>query len=246
MKSKFKRVEALRGEMNWGEYGHDALTGAAGGAAAGALAGGVGAVPGALGGAVVGVAGKGITDIWYNTRSNQDKASWQAGDLEDSMAKVSKLLNDSGQPELKTLAQYLAAYSKQYKTTVDSYQKATNNNQPFQPAPQAPQDQQQNQQQAPQSQQAPQQPFQPQQFGQTQGLQPYAVPTSLSGKFKRVFASDSFGADAIASTLDGAVQKWYFTKLLGQGYPPQVAQEESTRIIGSMSPMFKQHFACIK
>jgi hypothetical protein len=115
--SDFLYKEAIRGEMDWGGYGRTALEGGAGGAIGGALFGGVGAVPGAAIGAAGNVAIKGITDIWYNTRSNQDKASWQAGDLEERLNKLADLI----QGQDSTLASVLKTLGNQYKEFVDGH-----------------------------------------------------------------------------------------------------------------------------
>jgi hypothetical protein len=117
--------EAIRGEMDWGGYGRTALEGAAGGAAGGAVGGaffgGVGAAPGAAAGAAIGAAGnvaiKGLTDIWYGTRSNEDKAAWQAGDLEEKLGKLAGIL----QGQDPTLASMLTALGNQYKEFIDGH-----------------------------------------------------------------------------------------------------------------------------
>ena len=109
--------EAIRGEMDWGGYGRTALEGAAGGAVGGALFGGVGAAPGAAIGAAGNVAIKGITDLWYSTRSDEDKAAWQAGDLEEKLGKLAGLL----QGQDPTLASMLTALGNQYKEFIDGH-----------------------------------------------------------------------------------------------------------------------------
>jgi hypothetical protein len=109
--------EAIRGEANLGEYGRTALEGAAGGAVGGALVGGVGAAPGALIGAAGNVGVKGVTDLWYATRSDEDKAAWQAGDLEDKLNKITGLIQDKN----SSLASILIALGNQYKEFIDGF-----------------------------------------------------------------------------------------------------------------------------
>ncbi len=109
--------EAIRGELNLGEYGRTALEGAAGGALGGAVAGGVGAVPGALIGAAGNAGIKGVTDLWYATRSNEDKAAWQAGDLEEKLGKLVGII----QSKNPSLASILTTLGNQYKEFIDGH-----------------------------------------------------------------------------------------------------------------------------
>ena len=92
--------DARMGEMDWGGYTHDAVTNATGGALAGAVLGeGIGAVPGAVGGAAFGVGSHAAKDIWYATRSKEDKAAWQADDVETTLKTLSDTV-DKVNPEL--------------------------------------------------------------------------------------------------------------------------------------------------
>jgi len=113
------REAGTMGEFNLGEYGHDVLTDAAAGAAGGAIAtlpaGGAGAVPGAIIGGLSGLVGHGLKDLWYATRSNEDKASWQAGDIQERLNTIAGIM-DKHNP---TLAKYLTGIGTEIKQYVD-------------------------------------------------------------------------------------------------------------------------------
>jgi hypothetical protein len=182
--------EAILGEANWGQYGHDALTNAAGGALAGGIAGaGIfspeGAAIGAAGGAAFGIGSDMVKDAWYNTRSDVDKASWQAGDCQDRVEKLAGFLNKAN----PTLGQALTALGAQFKQFIDAYvQKKpgidisknmfsptyVQPQQPAAPAPQAQYPQQAQQYAAPQAQ-----------YEQPQSV-PYGHVASRSPKFVRL------------------------------------------------------------
>lgn len=116
--------EALRGHFDAetvGDYLQNGAAGAAGGAAegaiGGALLGGVTALPGAAAGAIEGglwgLGSRGLDDAWYATRRPEDKASWQAGDIDDHCQAMASALG--------TQDSTLNELGKGYKRFIDSY-----------------------------------------------------------------------------------------------------------------------------
>ena len=141
-KSIFPIREALRGDANWGDYLHNGLVGAgagaAGGAAIGAIGGsvvpvagtavgaGAGALTGAIEGGIMGSAGAAVEDLWYNyAKSDEQKASWQAGDVEEALSHLGQMFLKSVDPKQgqssipMQMAQALVYYGQQYKQLVD-------------------------------------------------------------------------------------------------------------------------------
>lgn len=122
--------EAIRGEFEPGKYVRDMGVGALSGAAGGAIVGGgVGSLPaaavGAIGGAAWGLGSNAASDIWYQTRSDEDKASWQAGDLQEHLEKMGSLLTEKTKsPEIGT---YLNQLGTQYKNYIDVIVQKTDN-----------------------------------------------------------------------------------------------------------------------
>lgn len=114
--------EAIRGEFEPGKYLRDMSTGALSGAAGGAMiGGGVGSLPaaavGAISGAAWGLGANATSDIWYQTRSDEDKASWQAGDLQERLKKMGDFLtNKTKSPEIGA---ELNKIGIQYKNYID-------------------------------------------------------------------------------------------------------------------------------
>lgn len=114
--------EAIRGDFEMGKYIRDMGTGALSGAAGGAvMGGGVGSVPaaavGAISGAAWGLGSNATSDIWYQTRSDEDKASWQAGDLQERLEKMGGFLaNKTQSPEIGA---ELNKIGIQYKNYID-------------------------------------------------------------------------------------------------------------------------------
>ena len=98
---------AVIGDFNTGQYSRDALIGAGTGAMVGAAAGGVGAVPGALIGAVGGGLGSAAFDIAYQFKNNYQKASWQAGEMEEKIRTMFDQIKDLN-PQLATMLQKIA------------------------------------------------------------------------------------------------------------------------------------------
>lgn len=122
--------EAIRGEFEPGKYVRDMGTGALSGAAGGAIAGGgIGSVPaaavGAIGGAAWGLGSNAASDIWYQTRSDEDKASWQAGDLQEHLEKMGGLL--TGKTQSPEIGAHLNQLGTQYKNYIDVIVQKTNN-----------------------------------------------------------------------------------------------------------------------
>lgn len=116
--------EAIRGEFEPGKYVRDIGVGAAAGAAAGA-AGGVSALPGAAIGAAWGLGSNAASDIWYQTRSDEDKASWQAGDLQEHLEKMGGLL--TGKTQSPQIGERLNQLGMQYKNYIDVIVQKTDN-----------------------------------------------------------------------------------------------------------------------
>jgi hypothetical protein len=98
---------AVIGDFNTGQYSRDALIGAGTGAMVGAAAGGVGAVPGALIGAVGGGLGSAAFDIAYQFKNNYQKASWQAGEMEEKIKTLFDQIKDLN-PQLATMLRKIA------------------------------------------------------------------------------------------------------------------------------------------
>ena len=117
--------EAIRGEFEPGKYVRDIGVGAAAGAAGGAIAGGVGALPGAAIGAAWGLGSNAASDIWYQTRSDEDKASWQAGDLQERLEKMGGLL--TGKTQSPEIGERLNQLGTQYKNYIDVIVQKTDN-----------------------------------------------------------------------------------------------------------------------
>lgn len=122
--------EAIRGEFEPGKYVRDMGVGALSGAAGGAIVGGgIGSVPaaavGAIGGAAWGLGSNAASDIWYQTRSDEDKASWQAGDLQEHLEKMGGLL--TGKTQSPEIGAHLNQLGTQYKNYIDVIVQKTNN-----------------------------------------------------------------------------------------------------------------------
>lgn len=103
------------GEFNTGQYARDALIGAGTGAIAGLAAGGVGAAPGAIIGAVGGGLGSAAFDIAYQFKNNYQKASWQAGEMEEKI----KTLYDQIEKLNPQLATMLRKIAKDIKNEIE-------------------------------------------------------------------------------------------------------------------------------
>jgi hypothetical protein len=103
------------GEFNTGQYARDALIGAGTGAMAGLAAGGVGAAPGAIIGAVGGGLGSAAFDIAYQFKNNYQKASWQAGEMEEKI----KTLYDQIEKLNPQLATMLRKIAKDIKNEIE-------------------------------------------------------------------------------------------------------------------------------
>ena len=106
---------AVIGEFNTGQYARDALIGAGTGAVAGLAAGGVGAAPGAIIGAVGGGLGSAAYDIAYQFKNNFQKASWQAGEMEEKI----KTLYDQIEKLNPQLAITLRKIAKDIKNEIE-------------------------------------------------------------------------------------------------------------------------------
>ena len=106
---------AVIGDFNAGQYGRDALIGAGTGAMAGLAAGGVGAAPGAIIGAVGGGLGSAAFDIAYQFKNNFQKASWQAGEMEEKI----KTLYDQIEKLNPQLAITLRKIAKDIKNEIE-------------------------------------------------------------------------------------------------------------------------------
>jgi len=122
--------EAIRGEFEPGKYVRDMGVGALSGAAGGAIVGGgVGSLPaaavGAIGGAAWGLGSNAASDIWYQTRSDEDKASWQAGDLQEHLEKMGSLL--TGKTKSPEIGTHLNQLGAQYKNYIDVIIQKTDN-----------------------------------------------------------------------------------------------------------------------
>lgn len=98
---------AVIGEFNTGQYARDALIGAGTGAMAGLAAGGVGAAPGAIIGAVGGGLGSAAFDIAYQFKNNYQKASWQAGEMEEKIKTLFDQIKDLN-PQIATMLRKIA------------------------------------------------------------------------------------------------------------------------------------------
>ena len=98
---------AVIGEFNTGQYARDALIGAGTGAIAGLAAGGVGAAPGAIIGAVGGGLGSAAFDIAYQFKNNYQKASWQAGEMEEKIKTLFDQIKDLN-PQIATMLRKIA------------------------------------------------------------------------------------------------------------------------------------------
>ena len=95
------------GEFNTGQYARDALIGAGTGAIAGLAAGGVGAAPGAIIGAVGGGLGSAAFDIAYQFKNNYQKASWQAGEMEEKIKTLFDQIKDLN-PQIASMLRKIA------------------------------------------------------------------------------------------------------------------------------------------
>ena len=95
------------GEFNTGQYARDALIGAGTGAMAGLAAGGVGAAPGAIIGAVGGGLGSAAFDIAYQFKNNYQKASWQAGEMEEKIKTLFDQIKDLN-PQIASMLRKIA------------------------------------------------------------------------------------------------------------------------------------------
>lgn len=98
---------AVIGEFNTGQYARDALIGAGTGAMAGLAAGGVGAAPGAIIGAVGGGLGSAAFDIAYQFKNNYQKASWQAGEMEEKIKTLFDQIKDLN-PQIASMLRKIA------------------------------------------------------------------------------------------------------------------------------------------
>jgi hypothetical protein len=98
---------AVIGEFNTGQYARDALIGAGTGAIAGLAAGGVGAAPGAIIGAVGGGLGSAAFDIAYQFKNNYQKASWQAGEMEEKIKTLFDQIKDLN-PQIASMLRKIA------------------------------------------------------------------------------------------------------------------------------------------
>lgn len=101
--------EAIRGEFNAGEYLRDGFLGGVGGAFMG--------LPGMAAGAAGGLATHGVQDLWYAAQSPENKASWQAGDLQTHINEIATQV----QTVSPDLAAHLTKLGTDYKEFIDSY-----------------------------------------------------------------------------------------------------------------------------
>jgi hypothetical protein len=105
---------AIRGQMDWGQYGRDALQGGLAGGAGGMIVGGPeAAAVGAAAGAVGYLGKDALEGLAYSMKSTQQKAAWQAGDLQDKMAKIGDLVKDTA-PQLSTFINHLGSSYKEF------------------------------------------------------------------------------------------------------------------------------------
>lgn len=110
--------EAIRGEFEGGKYLRDIGTQALSGAAGGAMMGGApGALAGAAGGAAWGLGSNAAADIWYQTRSNEEKAAWQAADIQAKLQQMGSLL--AGKIDDAQIKNIFDKLGMQYKNFID-------------------------------------------------------------------------------------------------------------------------------
>ena len=127
--SKFTRIAYTRGEFDPEGYSKafskGFAGGAAGGAAAGLLSGGTLSLPAAAAAGLTWGAGeaggKYLEDLYYAHISVPKQISWQAGDLEDELATISKIIGSKG---LSEQANSILQAGQNYKKFVDSYVKS--------------------------------------------------------------------------------------------------------------------------
>lgn len=123
-KNQIKPIrEAVRGDAFFtpeglSDYAKAGLKGAAFGGAAGMLGGPEGALAGAATMGLWGIGSRGVDDIYYFTRSNEDKISWQAGDLQDLIIKEISPAVKELNPEAAII---LSVYANNYKYFIDHY-----------------------------------------------------------------------------------------------------------------------------
>jgi hypothetical protein len=109
--------EAIRGDKDAGKYLRDMGVGALSGAAGGALFGGASAVPGAIVGGLWGLGSNLGSDIWYDTRSDEEKAAWQASDLQELLQKMGSYLFNKTQVD--KISNTLNELGNEYKNYID-------------------------------------------------------------------------------------------------------------------------------
>jgi hypothetical protein len=91
---------------NLGDYGRQALIGAGGGAL-------VGGVPGALAGAIGGLASAAAGDLVYQFKNNAQKASWNAGEMQEKLSTMADQIQKTN-PQASLMLRKLGQDVKNY------------------------------------------------------------------------------------------------------------------------------------
>jgi hypothetical protein len=185
---------------NLGDYGRQALIGAGGGAL-------VGGVPGALAGALGGLASAAASDIVYQFKNNAQKASWNAGEMQEKLSTMADQLQKTN-PQVGLMLRKLGQDVKNYIEVNHEKKSGANMKNSYDKELQQMQGQQQGQQQAPNIAEDPQ---------ISQGVQ-YLMGIYQQG-MQYYNAGDAQNYNAIKAQYTQGMQN--LTQYVTQNYPNQ-------------------------
>lgn len=185
---------------NLGDYGRQALIGAGGGAL-------VGGVPGALAGALGGLASAAAGDIVYQFKNNAQKASWNAGEMQEKLSTMADQLEKTN-PQVGLMLRKLGQDVKNYIEVNHEKKSGANMKNSYDKELQQMQGQQQGQQQAPNIAEDPQ---------ISQGVQ-YLMGIYQQG-MQYYNAGDAQNYNAIKAQYTQGMQN--LTQYVTQNYPNQ-------------------------